>query len=282
MDKIGLILEGGANRGIFTAGVLDFFRKKNIYLPYVLSVSVGSCNAMDYVSKQLGRTRDCMIPNGRNTPPICLRNLIKKKTMVNLDLVFDEYPNRIVPFDYEAYWASDIISEYVVTNCITGKAEYKSEKQDAKKLMEICRASSSMPYLSPMVYLDGVPYLDGGLSDPVPIQHAMELGYEKNIVVLTREEGYTKKDSRVLNSINPILYSKYPNLNKRLGDRGKQYNKTMELLDRLEKEKKALVIRPSKVLIGRLGNNKKRMNAFYWQGYKNAKSRMEEIRDFIR
>ena len=157
MKKIGLILEGGANRGIFTAGVLDLFKSKDIYLPYVVSVSVGTCNAIDYVSKQFGRTKECMIPNGRNVPPVSIQNIPKKKTMINLDMVFDEYPNHLVPFDYATYWSSDIISEYVVTNCITGQAEYLSEKQDAKRLMNICRASCSMPYLSPITMLDGIP-----------------------------------------------------------------------------------------------------------------------------
>ena len=94
LKEVGLILEGGANRGVFTAGVLDFFKSKDIYLPYVVSVSVGTCNAIDYVSKQFGRTKECMIPNGRNIPPISLCNVLKKKTMVNLDMVFDEYPNK--------------------------------------------------------------------------------------------------------------------------------------------------------------------------------------------
>lgn len=246
LKKIGLILEGGANRGIFTAGVLDLFKCKGLYLPYVVSVSVGTCNALDYVSKQFGRTRECMIPNGRNIPPVSLQNIPKKKTMINLDMVFDEYPNHLVPFDYAAYWSSDIVSEYVVTNCITGQAEYLSEKKDEKRLMNICKASCSMPYLSPIMMLDGIPYLDGGIADAIPINHARSLGYKKNIVILTREKDYCKRNSGFLNFIDKILYSKYPCLIQQLRTRIIRYNETIELLGELEKKKEVIIIRPSK------------------------------------
>lgn len=281
MKKIGLILEGGANRGIFTAGVLDLFRNKNIYLPYVVSVSVGTCNAIDYVSKQFGRTKQCMIPNGRNIPPISIRNIPKKKTMINLDMVFDEYPNHLVPFDYATYWSSDIISEYVVTNCITGKAEYLSEKQDAKRLMNICRASCSMPYLSSITMIDGIPYLDGGIADAIPIRHARSLGYKKNIVILTREKGYCKRDLGILNIIDNILYRKYPQLIWQLKNRIIKYNKTIELLEKLEKRRDVLIIRPSKVLVERTENNAKLLSEFYQQGYRIGKNRLKEIQEFI-
>lgn len=279
--KTGLILEGGANRGIFTSGVLDFFKCQNLYLPYVVSVSVGSCNAIDYVSRQIGRTKECMIPNGRNVPPINWRHLKNKKTVINLDMVFDEYPNRIVPFDYETYWASNIISEYVVTNCLNGRPEYLSEKKDKNRLMNICRASCSMPYLSPIMILDNVPYLDGGIADAIPIKHAMNLGYEKNIVILTREKGYYKKDSNIARVINKIMYKNYPELVKKLDNRITRYNKTIKYLDRLEKEGKVFIIRPSEVLVGRTDNNVSHMNDFYKQGYDLAKKEIEKIRKFI-
>lgn len=112
-------------------------------------------------------------------PPVSIRNILNKKAMINLNMVFDEYPNRLVPFDYKTYSTSSIISEYVVTNCITGKAEYLSEKHSANRLMNICRASCSMPYLCPVTILDGIPYLDGGIADSVPIIHARNLGYKK-------------------------------------------------------------------------------------------------------
>lgn len=284
MQKVGLVLEGGANRGIFTSGVLDCLKENDIYLPYVVSVSVGTCNAIDYVSRQFGRTRDCMIPHGRNIPPICWRNFFTKKSIVNLDMVFDVYPNRLVPFDYESFWNSEIISEYVATDCLTGKAEYFSMAgcRDDKRLMEICRASCSMPYVLPEVYIDGVPYLDGGCSDSIPFRRAMELGYERNIVVVTREAGYTPKPKAGwLKAIDRTMYGKYPKLVQLLKDSDRRYCKQLNELNRLEREGRLLVIRPVKVLAGRLESNQSHMEEFYRQGYDITKNRLDEIRKFI-
>lgn len=284
LAKVGLVLEGGANRGIFTAGVLDCLKEHNIYLPYVVSVSVGTCNAIDYISRQVGRTKTCMIPKGRNTPPICWRNIFTKKSIINLDLVFDEYPNHLVPFDYETFWNSDIVSEYVVTNCLTGKAEYFSvpEYHNAKKLMAICRASCSMPYLLPEIYLDGVPYLDGGCADPIPFEHAIKQGYEKNIVVATRDHGYSLGDkARWMTKLDSLIYKKYPNFAQLVSDSNRRYREILRKLNILEQQGKLLVIRPMKVLVSRLDNNENRLEEFYKQGYDIAKSRLDEIHRFI-
>ena len=278
MKGIGLILEGGANRGIFTAGVLDFFQEQKLYFPYVVSVSVGSCNALDYISGQAGRTKSCIIPGSRNIPPIHWRHLRSKKSVVNLDMVFDEYPNRLVPFDYDSYFSSPIINEFVVTNCENGQAQYLSESEDRSRLMQICRASSSMPYLSPMVMLDGVPYLDGGIADAVPIRHAMSRGYEKNIVILTREKGYLKKDSKAARMLNRRFYKAYPDLIRTLESRFSRYNQTMRELEQLEAEGKVLIIRPDKVLAGRMDNNASHLEDFYRQGYEVAERHLEEIK----
>ena len=281
MNKIGLILEGGANRGIFTAGVLDYFMEQGLYLPYVVSVSVGSCNAMSYVSKQIGRTKSCMIPGKRNIPPIHWKHIKNKKILINLDLVFDEYPNHLVPFDYETYFTSPIICEYVVSNCLTGKNEYISEQKDRKRLMEICKASCSMPYISRMIKLNEIPYLDGGISDAIPIDHAMSLGYEKNIVILTRERGYRKKVSKKSHLLNQLFYKKYPKLIEMLDSRQTRYNKIMDDLEQMEKEGKVLIIQPLKVLAGRMDNDQTHLELFYQQGYFLAKDRFEEIKNFI-
>lgn len=284
MKGTGLILEGGANRGIFTAGVLDFFQEQKLYLPYVVSVSVGSCNALDYVSGQAGRTKSCMIPGSRNIPPIHWRHLRSKKSVVNLDMVFDEYPNRLVPFDYKSYFSSSIISEFVVTNCENGQAEYLTEHENRNRLMQICRASSSMPYLSPMVMLNGVPYLDGGIADAVPIRHAISRGYEKNIVILTRAKGYVKKESKAARILNRRFYKEYPHLISTLESRYYRYNETMRELETLETEGKVLIIRPDKVLAGRMDNHVSHLEEFYRQGYEVAGRHWKEIKkiaDFV-
>lgn len=279
-EKVGLILEGGANRGVFTAGVLDSLQEHGIDFPYIAAVSAGSFNAMDYVSRQKGRSRACMIPNGRNRPPIHWTHFLRKKGMIDFDLAFDDYPNRILPFDYKAYEESDTVCEYVATNCFTGEPAYLSEKHDGKRLMQIARASCSVPYVCSMTELDGNLYLDGGISDSIPIRHAMELGYEKNIIVLTREKGYRKSVTGKPQRLSRIMYRTYPELVKQLESRNRRYNETVEYLAELEKKNKILIIRPHKVLVSRTDNNTGRLEAFYRQGYEMAEKRIKGIQDF--
>lgn len=282
MKQKGLILEGGANRGVFTAGVLDCMQDNGIRLPYIAAVSAGSFNAMDYVSGQKGRSRECMIPDGRNRPPIHWTHFFRKKAMIDFDLAFDEYPNQILPFNYEAYGASDVVCEYVATDCRTGEAVYLSEKHDRGRLMRIARASCSVPYVCPMTELDGNLYLDGGISDSIPIRHAQELGYEKNIIVLTQENGYRKPVSDKLQWFTRLMYRNYPLLTAQLESRNKRYNETIEYLEELEKEQKVLIIRPIKLLVSRADNNAERLQAFYRQGYETARQRMKEVENFLR
>ncbi|MBS7008497.1 patatin-like phospholipase family protein [Anaerostipes sp.] len=280
MKHTGLILEGGANRGVFTAGVLDCLQDYGIYMPYIAAVSAGSINAMDYISGQKGRSRDCMIPNGRNHPPIHWTHLLRKRSMIDFELVFDEYPNRKIPFDYQAYEASDMVCEYVATDCHTGEPVYLSEKHDGKRLMQIVKASCTVPYVCPMTELEGRRYVDGGISDSIPIRHAMERGYKKNIVVLTREKEYRKPVTGKTQRLARIMYHNYPEVVKQLETRNRRYNETAEYLEELEAEGEALVIRPHKVLVSRADNNTERLKAFYRQGYETAKQRIEEIKSF--
>ena len=149
-NQTALILEGGGNRGVFTAGVLDYLLEQNMEFSYVTGVSAGACNAVDFVSKQTGRTRQCMIQEDKEYSYISMGNMIKNRSLFDMDLLFDKYPNEIFPFDFDTYFQSHTECELVVTNCNTGEAEYLSEKEDRQRLMNICRASSSLPVVSPM------------------------------------------------------------------------------------------------------------------------------------
>ena len=156
-----MVLEGGATRGVFTSGALDYLMEKDVYLSHVIGVSAGSCNGVDYVSRQPGRTRDCMIQKDKEyNYYFGLKDFIKEKSVLDMDMVFDRYPKEIFPFDFDTYFASEMECEIVITNCVTGRAEYRTEEEDRDMLMRLCRASSSMPLLAPMVNIDGVPYLD--------------------------------------------------------------------------------------------------------------------------
>ena len=281
LKKAGLVLEGGGNRGIFTSGVLDYLMEERITFPYVVGVSAGACNAVDFVSEQIGRTKDCIIGKDFPAPLIRYRYLLEKRMLVDMDLLFDEVPNRINPFDYDTYFASPIRCVLVATDCTTGKAVYMDERKDRERLMKIVRASSSLPLVSPMVTVDDIPYLDGGISDPIPVRRVLTEGYKKPVIVLTRQAGYRKKLSRVSERLGKILYKEYPEVLKCLQSRHRVYNKTMDLIERLEQEGRAFVFRPSEVLVGRTEENEQKLNAFYQQGYELAKERIGELREFL-
>ena len=283
MVKATLVLEGGATRGVFTSGALDYLMEKDFYTSYVIGVSAGSCNAVGYVSKQPGRTRDCMIQKDKEYSYYYgFRKFIKEKSLMDMDMVFDRYPNEIYPFDYDTYFASDIECEIVTTNCVTGRAEYMTEDSDKQRLMKICRASCSMPLICPMVNVDGIPYLDGGLADSIPIERAMEIGNGKSIVILTRNPGYRKKmPSRATVQLYRRAYKKYPNLIRSIVNRSIVYNRTMKLLEQQEAEGKIFVLRPLIPTVSRLEKDYDALMHFYEHGYRLMRKQYDELIRFL-
>ena len=283
MVKATLVLEGGATRGVFTSGALDYLMEKDFYTSYVIGVSAGSCNAVGYVSKQPGRTRDCMIQKDKEYSYYYgFRKFIKEKSLMDMDMVFDRYPNEIYPFDYDTYFASDIECEIVTTNCVTGRAEYMTEDSDKQRLMKICRASCSMPLICPMVNVDGIPYLDGGLADSIPIERAMEIGNGKSIVILTRNPGYRKKmPSRATVQLYRRAYNKYPNLIRSIVNRSIVYNRTMKLLEQQEAEGKIFVLRPLIPTVSRLEKDYDALMHFYEHGYRLMRKQYDELMRFL-
>lgn len=278
-----IVLEGGATRGVFTSGVLDYLMEEDLYFSHVIGVSAGSCNGVDYVSRQIGRTKKCMIPEKKEYSYYSgVRSAIKKKSILDMDMVFDTFPKKIYPFDFETYFQSDMVCEIVTTNCETGKAEYMTEQNDPDRLMKLCRASSSMPLLSPIVNIDGVPYLDGGLADSVPIRRALQSGNEKIVLALTRNPGYRKKPiSKGTSKLYRRAYKKYPNLVHAAIYRNHVYNKTMELVERLEEEEKIFVIRPLVPTVSRLERDETALTAFYQHGYNLMKRQREALQRYL-
>lgn len=279
--KAALVLEGGGTRGVFTAGVLDYLMEKEVKFPYVIGVSAGACNAIDYVSKQIGRTKDCTIIQDRKNRYIGTKDALKKGYLFDMDRLFDEYPNRLFPFDFDTYFASDIQCEVVVTNCLTGEAMYLSEKQDKERLLTICRASSSIPLISPVVDVDGIPCVDGGVADSVPLIHSMKLGHQKNVVVLTRNKGYRKKAPGKSRLLYTAALKKYPNLLNALLNRYRNYNRVMELVEKWEEEGHIFVIRPEVEPVSRTEQNVEKLTEFYDHGYQLMKQRMEEMQAYL-
>lgn len=279
--EAALVLEGGGTRGVFTAGVLDYLMEKEVKFPYVIGVSAGACNAIDYVSKQIGRTKDCTIIQDRKNRYIGTKDALKKGYLFDMDRLFDEYPNRLFPFDFDTYFASDIQCEVVVTNCLTGEAMYLSEKQDRELLLTICRASSSIPLISPVVDVDGIPCVDGGVADSVPLIHSMKLGHQKNVVVLTRNKGYRKKAPGKSRLLYTAALKKYPNLLNALLNRYRNYNRVMELVEKWEEEGHIFVIRPEVEPVSRTEQNVEKLTEFYDHGYQLMKQRMEEMQAYL-
>ncbi len=283
MIKATMVLEGGATRGVFTSGVLDYLMERNLYTSHVIGVSAGSCNGVGYVSRQPGRTRDCMIHDEREYSYYYgFRKFIREKSLMDMDMIFDRYPNEFFPFDYDTYFASETECEIVTTNCETGRAEYMTERHERERLMKICRASSSMPLVSPMVNVDGVPYLDGGLADSIPLKRAMEFGNKKIIVVLTRNPGYRKKPtSQAVCDLYRRAYRNYPALVQTTIRRNYEYNRQIRLVEKLERERKIFVFRPLIPTIARLEKDCDALKHFYRHGYLQAKRRHEELLKYL-
>ena len=269
-EKTGLVLEGGGMRGVFTCGVLDYFTDKKIRFPYTIGVSAGACNGLSYMSGQRGRAKFSNIDLLEQYDYIGVKYLFKKRNIMDFDLLFGEFPEHILPYDYDAYFSSPGRYVMVTTNCRTGRANYLEEKKDKKRIIDIVRASSSLPYVCPITYVDDVPMLDGGIVDSIPLLRSMEDGNEKNVVVLTRNRGYrkTSKDMKIPH----FIYKKYPRLRVALSNRCKVYNQQLEMVERLEDEGRIHVIRPEKpVVVDRIEKDVNKLRDFYQEGYECAK-----------
>lgn len=279
VEKTGLVLEGGAMRGVFTCGVLDFFMDHGIRFPYVIGVSAGACNGASYVSNQRGRAKYSNIDLLEKYRYVGFKQYLKNRNIMDFDLLFDDFPNKILPFDFKSYAKANISFEMVVSNCLTGEAEYLEEYADHDRLLSILRASSSMPFFSPVTDVDNTPMLDGGVCDSVPVQRCLDKGYKKMVVVLTRNKDYRKKTAGL--KIPKFLFKKYPKMREAINRRNEIYNRQLEQVDELEKAGKAIVIRPIEPMtINRIENNTEVLSHFYNHGYDCAK-KMSNLQNLI-
>ena len=273
-EKTALVLEGGGMRGVFTCGVLDYLMDHKIRFPYAIGVSAGACNGLSYMSHQRGRGKFSNIDLLAKYKYIGIRPLVKKRGLIDQQLLFHRFPDRILPYNYKAYAENPNRFEMVTTDCITGRACYWEEKHDEKRIIEIVKASSSLPYACPMSYVDGHPMLNGGIVDSIPLLRAYEQGYDKCVVVLTRNKGYRKSTKKV--PVPSFIYKQYPRLRVALRNRNKIYNEQLELVERLEEEGKIIVIRPEKpIVVGRMETSVKKLTDLYNQGYECAKKVIE-------
>lgn len=264
--KTGLLLEGGGMRGVFTCGVLDSFMDRGIRFPYTIGVSAGACNGLSYMSGQRGRAKYSNIDLLEKYQYIGLKYLLKKRNIMDFDLLFQEFPEHILPYDYESYFSSPERYEMVTTNCVTGEANYFEEKQDKGRVIDIVRASSSLPFVCPIAYVDDVPMLDGGIVDSIPLMRARNEGFTHNVVVLTRNHGYRKEAKDI--HIPSFLYRKYPKMREALSRRCRVYNEQLEMVERMEEAGEITVIRPQKpVMVDRIERDIRKLTDLYEEGY---------------
>lgn len=268
-NHTALVLEGGGMRGVFTSGVLDWMIDHGITFPYLVGVSAGSSNALSFASHQRGRAKYTFADLQAERHYLGVRNLLRHRSIMDMDLLYRELPETLWPYDYATYRANPMRVESVATDCFTGEAVYLEEKKNAERIIDIVRASSSLPFACPIARVDGHPMLDGGIADSIPLQRAFEQGYEHAVVVLTRHRGYRKEEKSPY--IPPFIYSRYPKLRGALRTRGVRYNAQLAWIERLEDDGHIVVIRPDHpVDVARIETDMNKMNALYRHGFEMA------------
>lgn len=279
--KLGLVLEGGANRGVFTAGVLDHWMEKGVQFDYIVGTSAGACNAMNYISGQIGRGRDSMIHADRKLDYFGLQSLLKTGHLFDLEKAFWDFPNGAFPFDYAAYFANPIEREFVATNCLTGEPVYLHDKPNQRRyLMKIGMASSAMPGATPIIRLEHIPYADGGVADSIPVRRAFAKGCDRVVIVRTRRMEFRMQPSKSTKLI-ARLNRRYPAFVRALEERPKNYNQTLSyILDR-ELEGTVLTVYPEMEEVSRMERDYQTLMRFYAHGYEQAKAIYPELKKFM-
>lgn len=268
-SNTGLVLEGGGMRGVFTSGVLDAFMKHEVYFPYVVAVSAGACNGLSYMSHQPRRARWSNIDMLQKYDYISLKSLIVNGSIFDPELIYERFPNEFFPFDYDAYEKNPATFEVVTTNCCTGRAMYLTERHDHRRLTQLIRATSSLPFVAHITQVDGIPMLDGGIVDSIPILRSIDTGHQENVVVMTRNRGYRSSEPDI--KIPKFLYGEYPRLRVALSRRTAAYNEQLDLVERMEDWGEIVVIRPQKPLeVGRITEDVAKLERLYEEGFQQG------------
>lgn len=262
----GLVLEGGGMRGVFTAGVLDALMKYEVYFPYVVAVSAGALHGLSYMSRQPRRARWSSIDMLKKYGYISLRSLVQNGSIFDPNILYERFPEEIIPFDYKTYEENPATFEMVTTNCKTGRAMYLSERHDHQRMTQIAKASSSLPFVAQVTFVDHIPMLDGGIVDSIPIVRSIDTGHHENVVVLTRNRGYRSTEPDV--KTPKFVYKEFPRLRVALSHRTKEYNRQLDLIERMEDWGEIVVIRPERPLeVGRITQDVVKLEHLYEEGF---------------
>lgn len=277
-SKTVFVLEGGAMRGLYSAGVLDEFMKNSISTDAIYGVSAGALFGINFKSRQIGRAIRYNLKYAHEKNYMGLYSLITTGDIMNKEFCFNKLVHELDRFDFDAFDNSPIDFYAVVTNMETGKAEH-IQITDARNDLEALRASGSMPFVSNLVEYKGSKYLDGAVSDPIPLQKALDEGYGKIVVVLTRPEGYKKHKDYLPYD---FVYNKYPNFIKTAKSQYADYNKTLELIKKLENDGRIVVLRPSKNLkVARVEKNLDKLKAIYQLGVDDCIANLDKVKNYL-
>jgi Predicted esterase of the alpha-beta hydrolase superfamily len=272
-----LVLEGGGLRGYYSAGVLDALLEADLQFPYIAGVSAGAANGLSYVSGQLGRGREIVKYYVADKRYVSKRNMLLHGSMFNMDFVFHQIPQKHLFFDWDAFNKNPVRYLTGATDCQSGETKW-FEKQDLDSDMAVAIASCSIPLISPIVNFRGMKLLDGGITAPIPIEKSIEDGNTFHLIVLTRNRGYTKKPMGHDKALR-LVFKKYPMLAEALKKRHEVYNRQLALCETLEKQGKALIIRPLKPLeIDRMDSDTEKLLALYDEGVEEGRAALAMLK----
>ena len=278
MYNVGLVLEGGGNRSIYTSGVLDAFIEKNIEFPYIIGVSAGSCNATSFIAKDYRRQHDIEIEYANDKRYMGISNMLKGHGFLNTDWIFGELAYELKPLNQEEFDKSKSVLCAVATNAQTGKPEYfypKSMRDGCEEL----KASCSLPGVTKGVEIGGTTFFDGGLVDSIPLERAFDDGCKKAVVILTQHKNYVKEP---MNPKVQKLFKKYPKIGEAAVNRHIMYNAQLEFVKQCEENGTALVIQPAAPLnVSTLEKDVSKLESIYQLGYKQGLDRADEIKAFL-
>lgn len=279
--SISLILEGGGLRGIYSAGILECLMDAHIQFPAVYGVSMGACNAANFISGQAKRNRCVSIDYVNDPRYLSFRRLFSHGELFGMDFIFDTLPNKLNLFDYDAFFKNPARFVIGTTDIVTGKAIYY-EKNNQSDILRILQASSSLPMISKPVYHDGRLLMDGGLADAIPLAKSIEDGNTKHVIILTRPASYRKEKTRGA-AFMPLLYHRYPGLCHCLKTRHIRYNKTLDDIAAREQAGEVFVFRPETALRPRrIERNQELLHEAYDIGYQQAKKALPQLLEFLK
>lgn len=281
MAKVGLILEGGGMRGVYTAGVLDYFDEKGLFFRFIVGVSAGACNSVSYISHQKGRSFEINHRFCKDKRYIDPLGLAQNGEIFRMDFLFHDIPDDLLPFDYDAYKNAGCENYAVITSLETGEAEYR-RVADMRTDSDYVRASSSLPMFAKVVEIDGKGYLDGGVAESIPGEFSVLSGNDVQVFILTRHKGYVKKKSR-LSPLCARRYKAYPDFVKAYATRYLRYNESLRYAEQLEAEGKAVIIRPQQpVKVGNFARSPEQLEELYRWGYEDARAAFERVTALVK